>query len=860
MRYYAFGGNTYATRRTIGAWTLPEPGRERILGSKTGVEGESDVVYGVSLLGGAPFLILREHQDAGPPRWYPYTILLDPGEALWERFDWNAGTLAARLLATRDDASAVARQFWKRPEELQPAELAAWLDALPDPTPAPALAPGTERATSESGLAALDELLAASMAASTSLVVNASSLNLDVRPAASDFARALAQVPVAFRLGRGFLVGASAEHGAYYGTPLVLSDNHADGTSLNASPNASPSDHADGSREADGAREKGRTVLAAWQAATAAHPTVAAACVPPTWRSTRPGPELIADLQFLAIPPQLNAQTLAIAFERLRAGMTAPDPFAIAILRVVLDSLEQRPARLQHRESNELVAWAIQTSTTIVPRVYDRLDPAGVREACITARIDADLAPSFLNLPATIVDDLRGALIERSYENAAEQANALLDSNVSNLEARVVACVANAAKKGEPLEGWVKVSRRQDFPPAALNALIKVAEQRLDTRKPASWPRDALRFADNREILALDSQYLATLAIEGLVLSEDQKITEFYRELADERLSSRLSSDVKERVAAHFKQAPHQPFWCALGRLITLLDGFVTEVEPAPDAIKPRLQKVLANLVEARHNGGTPRHRPPRLRAILTVAGNPDQATINKLADAKPPLDVDTSVPDWLEGWKILRPEVLERELLRLHQAQEPNDTLREFVEQHLGQISNATLEEWTSSALFGLGDSTAGEASDASEALTRLLRYTTFAEKLKAAVSHSLLDSELPSGVDASRVLTQRFGDDAELWNALLPLTKEAEQSLGRRLLGNGTSTQLHDCVQDLRSKPPRRDTRFARLLLEALMSSPDGAPARRHLAKTFFFRDERKLREAIEKRLSTPLSTKDE
>ena len=319
---------------------------------------------------------------------------------------------------------------------------------------------------------------------------------------------------------------------------------------------------------------------------------------------------------------------------------------------------------------------------------------------------------------------------------------------------------------------------------------------------------------------------------------------------------SRLSSDVKERVAKHFKQSPHQPFWCALGRLIALLDGHDVQVEPAPDDTKPRLQKVLTNLVEARHNGGTPRLRPPRLRAILTLVGTPEQSTINKLADAKPPLDVDSSVLDWLEGWNVLRPEVLERELLRLHEAQKPSGTLRDFVEEHLGQVSIATLQEWTSSALFGLDDST---PDGASEALQRLREYTTFAEKLTAAVSHSLLDSELPSGVDASRVIAQRFGDDSELWNALLPLTKEAEQSLGRLLLGNGISQQLHDCVQDLRRSKPTRDTRFGRVLLNALLSK-DGASARKPLARTFFFRDERKLVDAIEKRLSTPLSTKDE
>ena len=55
--------------------------------------------YGLGMLAKQPFMILRQRQNVENRGGYPFSLLLDPGEAVWERFEWNGAAVVAAILA-----------------------------------------------------------------------------------------------------------------------------------------------------------------------------------------------------------------------------------------------------------------------------------------------------------------------------------------------------------------------------------------------------------------------------------------------------------------------------------------------------------------------------------------------------------------------------------------------------------------------------------------------------------------------------------------------------------------------------------------------------------------------------------------
>lgn len=226
MRLLAHGGTSFSERHRLGSW--PSIPRE-VLESTYGLPGES-MIYGLGVLDDCqPFLVIRVRQVTEIGRSYAYSLLLDPGRDVWVRFGWNAADLLRAILEDE-----VGELLLLRPESLTAEDLKQHLDRLlPQRTP---LAP--ERHGPPTQSTELFHHWVGAAFASDPIVLSPGTLGFAERPTHQQLIDQLYQFPQAcFRVGAGWLVGASGEHAAALGAHLVI-DDQLNGESSPASDNA----------------------------------------------------------------------------------------------------------------------------------------------------------------------------------------------------------------------------------------------------------------------------------------------------------------------------------------------------------------------------------------------------------------------------------------------------------------------------------------------------------------------------------------------------------------------------------------------------------------------------------------------
>lgn len=205
MRLLAYGGTGFSERCRIGAW--PEVQSDLLSDTDRVIAGS--LVYGVTLLGDAAVIIYRERQNVEHRGGYPYTVLLDPGQETWQRFGWNGASLIAALFSNADSPGA---SLLQNPELFNAETLDNLLRALP-------------RKADDSGAASLHPfvaLLAAQIKPTTIQSFSSQALSWDALPPAVHLARLLDSVPPAIRIGRGWLIGASAAYVQRIGASLAV--------------------------------------------------------------------------------------------------------------------------------------------------------------------------------------------------------------------------------------------------------------------------------------------------------------------------------------------------------------------------------------------------------------------------------------------------------------------------------------------------------------------------------------------------------------------------------------------------------------------------------------------------------------
>jgi hypothetical protein len=172
------------------------------------------MIYGLGVLDDClPFLVIRVRQVTEIGRSYAYSLLLDPGRDVWVRFDWNAADLLRAILEDK-----VRREsLLLRPESLTTENLDQQLHRL---TP---LQTSTSHGPSQS--AELFEQWVGAAFSNEPVILTPSALGFTERPKHQQLIEQLYQFPQpCFRVGGGWLVGASGEHAAALGAHLVIDD------------------------------------------------------------------------------------------------------------------------------------------------------------------------------------------------------------------------------------------------------------------------------------------------------------------------------------------------------------------------------------------------------------------------------------------------------------------------------------------------------------------------------------------------------------------------------------------------------------------------------------------------------------
>jgi hypothetical protein len=207
MRLLAYGGTSYNERQRIGAWSdIPRGALESTYGLP-----EQSLIYGLGVLDAEPFLVIRQRQLTETGRAYAFSLLLDPGRAIWERFGWNAAGLTCALF---DGADSLGAQLLKQPEAFNEEGLGRSLVELQPPIP-------THSAEG------VDNFLACwtgALLADSPVTASPQSLGFEARPLPDKIFERTAWLPPCFQIGMGWLVGGSRENGQAFGSYLVLDD------------------------------------------------------------------------------------------------------------------------------------------------------------------------------------------------------------------------------------------------------------------------------------------------------------------------------------------------------------------------------------------------------------------------------------------------------------------------------------------------------------------------------------------------------------------------------------------------------------------------------------------------------------
>ena len=207
-RLLCHGGNGDRERARIGEWT--DVGRGALMDVYGLPVGGGRYQHGCGLIAGRPVLIFRERQDEEHRSGYGYTLLLDPGDEVWEVFGWNAAALLVALGAEEPPLPPALRYT---PESLSVDALEGLVRRLaprpPGEGPISAMHP-LAGAWAWASVERSDGPLALEGLVETSQTVPA------------EMAALVSTLPPCFRLGGGWLVGGSAPNAEAFGCALVL--------------------------------------------------------------------------------------------------------------------------------------------------------------------------------------------------------------------------------------------------------------------------------------------------------------------------------------------------------------------------------------------------------------------------------------------------------------------------------------------------------------------------------------------------------------------------------------------------------------------------------------------------------------
>jgi hypothetical protein len=618
-RFLVFGGTGFAERARFGDWPAFPIG---MLSDTYGIpDGGSSV--GVGLKGEAPFLVYRdERHQIG--RVYPFWLLLDPGRETWSRFEWNGGSLLLALQKTE-----LWQALMQSPEGVDLQAVGEALDSL-GPAQIAVGEPDNQLRGFFAAAATNEQVLRCSVTG-----------NLESFPATSDLAEALASLPAAFRIGRGWLVGGSVAHCLELGCGAVID------------PRAT---------EELGAREIGSAglLLASLEEINRSASTASLAEIlsKPSSVWSREALGIIK-----AIGSLLGGRESEIAWQELsEAGLGGPLEYDLLNLSLNLPSEGKHFSAgrttylLEHLLRGDM-ALAPDASTWNPTTVSTHLRRSNVS-------IGHFLTSVRLNEDALLAI-WRGELSDRASDPVR-----LIHSLSAQMEEQTVVALIGDFLSDDRASAHYQALWEQEWP-AAVRASVderlhEIAVHQVHERSPG-WPRDYVLFGDD----PLEPAFLSLVQprdATSLVQAALDVVGPRARRRADNWLIKLAGSEVRRFVPLTLKRtvaARGFESWRDLAALVHLWTGAVDESAAGAERL-PVLFEELDQLAVGFVDGAP----APNLEGLCRTLGRVwPKEVVDRLRHCKPGVFDDAGNARWIRGWQQIDAQHAGRERRRVDEA-----------------------------------------------------------------------------------------------------------------------------------------------------------------------------------------------
>jgi hypothetical protein len=626
MRLLAYGGNASKERRRLGEWDIPEP----ILQSGYGIGAPNRRSYGCGILQKKPYLIFRELQ--GTERGgYPFTLLMDPGEEIWRRWQWDAAELIAAILQSEECGV-----LFREPERLEEASVRQLFSGL------------SRRESSEKRPLNQDQLSVwiGACAAEQAVIVLPALFGFDSRPTVSDMVSVTSTLPLCFRIGCGWIVAATPAQAQRYGVKLVIDE------------------------EADLNPEILKQVIAfgseAWNAWR-------------SWSKSRPSSE--ATDHIVRIPagcwdePTTRILENVSYIARIRDGSAEHDSLpsihlmdlspllAPELLSLVADELTRQSRKLSSTPTSELIEWALGRGGQIPDRVWSLMDPATILAEFEKRSIQPGAWPPGLALPVAI----RAWTFKQALRKSVRRIPNLLEAALSDLEPlsrNEVSELGTIAVNRLPfstdrLEDWLLLRPRQDVFRILADPLREESRRRM-RENVGDWQRDYLIFAADVGAKCFrsddESSFKAMIRVGKEILTqtnpEDEELRAttrgWFAAIARGSHRKRMAYSLKRRIALEIEGA-----WKPLKSLDEFLGGTGTDLPQIDEAERRMLRVEVTQYLEWKN--GLPTSFP-LLRLVQWLNPLPESA-VQAILEKIPNFPDGKGVDAWIEGVHLMAGE-----------------------------------------------------------------------------------------------------------------------------------------------------------------------------------------------------------
>ncbi|MBM3840005.1 MAG: hypothetical protein FJ398_18975 [Verrucomicrobia bacterium] len=624
VRVLVFGGSGFIEHLRIGDWPAFPSG---MLSDSYGL-GAGSLSVGIGVRDDKPFVTYRESQQQRD-RTYPYWLLLDPGETLWQRFDWNGAAILAALTKT-----VLWQQLRQEPERIDQAEARRLLNAL-DCEPLK---------QSPSGSNALGAFIVGAAAHEAAISTCSPPLVTDRRlESVEDLAAVLADLQPAFRVGQGWLLNGAVAHAKELGCAAVVDPR--------SSPDAGAQVIRTGRALLECVRVVEESVHSGALRGLLAEPLFRWPL--DTLRLVSAFGNLLSDseesidwvgIDFARVPPHL-------AYEFVHASLSAPrrtgtfssgrTQFLVA--RAIAGDL---PPRV------DLAAWdlstvAIALADNSVP--FDRfisklgLSPDSALELWrhFCSYVPEHRILTALNAVAPVVG-------EPALDHFADVALQRIQSSTS-------------------LQEWCKLSLPATVSNKVFAALREQAIARMVARR-TGWEMDVVLYAadalaagSRASLEGADITALVRAALDMTGNSVRQRATEFLSALARSPFRASVSIGLKRAVAARAPAA-----WADFCVLLDLWDGRPSVENKGRELNRTALFSELRDLVREYHGDG----EPPNLSGLVGLWGSDWPSELSaEIRRCRPSPRTILQARSWLDGWKTIDPQWAHSEEARIRKA-----------------------------------------------------------------------------------------------------------------------------------------------------------------------------------------------